>query len=134
MTAPYATLTDLYVVMPLAIMGSVGVPQQQAFLDRRNDFADDKLRARYKLPLMTPYPPSLTHNVCLLAAWDCMRARGFNPAAGGDPIIQTQAEMALKWFDDVERQRAHPNVIEAGGGDAPYYLAPEVRSKPQQGW
>lgn len=134
MTAPYATLTDLYRVMPLVIMGTVSVGTQQAILDARNDYADDKMRARYKLPLQTPYPVSLVQHICQLAAWDIMRTRGFNPAAGADPIIQSQAEYAMKWFDDVERQRAHPNVIEAGGGTEPAYAAPQVISKPLQGW
>lgn len=130
----YATLADLYVVMPVAIMGTVSTARQQAMLDARNDFADDKLRARYLLPLQTPYPPSLVQHICQLAAWDIARARGFNPAAGADVVIREQADLAFKWFDDVERQRAHPNVIEANGPDVIGYDAPKVTSKPRQGW
>ena len=132
--AAYATLSDLYLVMPLAVMGTVSAGTQQSILDSRNDFADDKLRARYKLPLQTPYPASLKQHICHLAAWDIMRTRGFNPAAGADPVIQSQAEYAFRWFDDVERQRAHPNVVEAVGGGDPGYPAPQVISKTIQGW
>jgi phage gp36-like protein len=133
--ATYATLANLYVYgLPLVAMGSVSVASQQAILTGRNDFADDKLRARYKLPLQTPYPVSLVQNICMLAAWDVLIARGYNPAAGADVNIAARGELALKWFDDVERQRCHPNVIEAAGGDSPGYLAPLVISKTQQGW
>ncbi len=132
--AAYATLGDLYVIMPLAFMGAVTTGRQQAMLSARNDYADDKLRARYLLPLQTPYPASLVQHICQLAAWDIARARGFNPAAGADVVIREQADLSFKWFDDVERQRAHPNVIEASGPDTVGYDAPKVISKPLQGW
>ena len=133
MTA-YATLANLYVYgLPLVAMGSVSVGTQQAILDGRNEFADDKMRARYRLPLVAPYPASLVQHICMLAAWDVLMVRGYNPAAAADVNIANRGEMALKWFDDVERQRAHPNVVEAGGVD-PSYAAPYIVSKPSQGW
>jgi phage gp36-like protein len=129
----YATLADLYAYgMPLVAMGSVSVPTQQKILDGRNDYADDKMRARYRLPLGTPYPESLKQNVCMLAAWDVLMVRGYNPGTGADTNIAARGELAMKWFDDVERQRAHPNVVEAVA--SPGYPAPLVISKPQQGW
>jgi len=130
----YATLTDLYALgLPLVAMGSVSVGTQQRVLDARNDFADDKFRARYRLPLVAPFPASLVQNVCMLAAWDILMIRGYNPSAAADVNIAARGEMALAWFNDVERQRAHPNVIESGGGD-PSYDAPLVVSKALQGW
>ena len=132
---PYAVLSQLYAYgLPLAAMGSVPPATQQLILDARNDYADDKLRARYKLPLQAPYPVSLIQNICMLAAWDVLMARGYNPGAGADVNIASRGEMALKWFDDVERQRAHPNVIEAAGSSDPGYAAPAIVSKPLQGW
>ena len=135
MTVAYATLTDLYAFgLPLVAMGQVLVATQQRCLDARNDYADDKFRARYKLPLLTPYPDSLKLNICMLAAWDILMIRGYNPGASADVNISARGEMALKWFDDVERQRAHPNVIESSGADTPSYAAPLVISKGLQGW
>lgn len=132
--AAYAVLADLYAYgLPLVACGSVSTATQQKILDGRNEYADGKMRARYKLPLRQPYPVDLVQNVCMLAAWDVWMARGGNPAAGTDLQYQTRGEMALKWFDDVERQRCHPNVLEANG-DAPNYPAPQVLSKPLQGW
>jgi phage gp36-like protein len=133
--AAYAVLADLYNYgIPLVALGAVPVGTQQKILDGRNDYADDKMRARYKLPLLTPYPVSLVQNICMLAAWDLLMIRGYNPAAGADINIANRGELAMKWFDDVERQRAHPNVIEATGGGDPALPAPYVISKPQQGW
>ena len=135
MTVAYATLADLYVFgLPLVAMGSVLVATQQRCLDGRNDFADDKFRARYRLPLVPPYPDSLKQNICMLAAWDILMIRGYNPSAAADVNIAARGEMAMKWFDDVERQRAHPNVTEASGGSDPGYAAPLVISKTLQGW
>ena len=135
MTVAYATLADLYALgMPLVAMGSVTVATQQRCLDARNDYADDKMRARYLLPLQAPYPDSLIQNICMLAAWDILMVRGYNPSAGADVNIASRGELAMKWFDDVERQRAHPNVIEAAGSGSPGYAAPLVLSKPRQGW
>jgi len=130
---PYAVLSDLEMVVPAAAISGISTTIRQRLLDARNQFADDKMRARYRLPLGTPYPESLTLNVAILTVFDCMNVRGYNPVAGQDANFALRAEMALKWFDDVERQRAHPNVIEAGGGDA-QYPAPKVISRPRQGW
>ncbi len=135
MTVAYATLTDLYAFgLPLVAMGSVSVATQQRILDGRNDFADDKMRARYRLPLQTPYPDSLIQNICMLAAWDVLMVRGYNPGAAADVNIANRGQMAIDWFDGVERQRTHPNVIEAAGGDSPGFAAPLVISKCLQGW
>lgn len=135
MAAAYAVLADLYAYgLPLVACGSVSTATQQRILDGRNEYADTKMRARYKLPLQTPYPQSLIQNICMLAAWDVWMARGGNPVAGTDTQYETRGRLALAWFDDVERQRAHPDVIEATGGDTPAYPAPQVISKPLQGW
>lgn len=135
MTVAYAILADLYAFgLPLVAMGSVSVATQQRCLDARNDYADDKFRARYKLPLLTPYPDSLKLNICMLAAWDLLMIRGYNPGAAADVNIATRGELAMKWFDDVERQRAHPDVRESTGPETPAYAAPLVISKALQGW
>lgn len=135
MTVAYATLADVYAFgLPLVAMGSVSTATQQRILDGRNEYADDKMRARYKLPLQTPYPVSLVQNICMIVAWDILMVRGYNPGAAADVNIATRGEMAMNWFNDVERQRAHPNVVEAAGSTDPGYAAPHVLSKPLQGW
>ncbi len=133
--AAYATLPNLYSLGMLAVaMGRISEAAQQACLDARNEYADDKMRARYRLPLQAPYPMSLVMNICHLAAWDILQLRGYNPNVEGDKAVAIRGELALKWFDDVERQRAHPAVVEAIGSGDPGYPAPQVLSKPLQGW
>lgn len=135
MATAYAVLADLYALgLPLVAMGSVSTAVQQRCLDSRNDYADDKMRARYRLPIAAPYPSSLVQNICMLAAWDIIMIRGYNPASGADVNIATRGELAMKWFDDVERQRAHPAVVEVTGPEVPGYAAPLVLSKALQGW
>lgn len=132
--AAYATLPDLYNYgLPLVAMGDVSTATQQKILDGRNDFADDKMRARYLLPLLLPYPVSLIQNICMLAAWDIMMVRGYNPSAGPDSNIELRGKMALDWFDGVERQRVHPNVVESTSPE-PGLASPLIISKTQQGW
>ena len=92
------------------------------------------MRARYKLPLLTPYPDDLKLAICQLAAWDGWLIRGANPGAGTDAQYAVRGQMAIDWFDGVERQRVHPAVLESTGVDVPSYAAPELISKPIQGW
>lgn len=130
----YADLADFYVYgLTLVQCGPVSVGVVQSCIDARNEYADTKMRARYKLPLLAPFPADLKMHVCHLAAWDVWLIRGANPGAGADVNIPTRGELALRWFDDVERQRAHPNVVESGSED-PGYAAPRIISKPKQGW
>lgn len=130
----YAILADLYAYgLPLVAMGSVSTAVQQKCLDGRNDFADDKLRARYRLPLVAPIPVSLIQNICQITAWDVLVIRGYNPQSGADVSIRDRADLAFKWFDDVERQRCHPSVTESGTA-SPGYAAPLIVSRTPQGW
>lgn len=135
MATAFAVLADVYALgAPLVAMGQVPIATQQRCLEARCEYADSKLRARFRYPLGSPYPADVIQAVCVLTAWDIINVRGYNPAAGADVNLAQRAELATKFLDDVERQRAHPNVIEASGGTEPGYAAPEVLSKPMQGW
>ena len=129
--AAYATLSDLYTVMSATQMGSLSTQRQQSILDARNAFADDFLRARYALPIQAPYPESLIFAICRIAAYDCARARGFNPAAGADIVIENDKNEALKWLEDVSRQRVHPAITEA---TATPEFSPITIGKKLRGW
>lgn len=132
--AAYALLADLQMVMPTTAFSGIPTATTTAILNARNAFADDKMRARYRLPLAAPYPASLTQNICFLAAYDVMCFRGYNPQSGADQNIRARYLDAMKWFDDVERQRCHPAVTEAAAPGTTEYDAPLVLSKPRQGW
>lgn len=132
MTA-YATLSGLATVLPSAAFSSVPVATQQAILDGRNAYADDKMRARYRLPL-TAWPVSITRAVLDMAAFDILCARGYNPGSAADQLVKYKYDCAVKYFDDVERQRTHPVVTEAAAPGTLEYDAPQVISQPRQGW
>jgi hypothetical protein len=135
----YAALSDLYNVMPVAMMGTVTTAQQQQALDDRSAYADSKMRARYALPLGLPYDRALVRAVCDLAAWDIICLRGYDPEGGSDRNFHDRAigedgkGGAQKLLDDVERQCAHFLVVEAIQ-PSPAYPAPLVLSNAQEGW
>lgn len=133
MTTAYAVLADLAMVLPSASYASVPTATRQALLDARNAYADDKMRARYRLPLSS-WPPSVTRAVCELAAFDILCFRGFNPGAAADQLVQFKYDQAMKYFDDVERQRTHPLVTEAAPAGSLEYDAPLVVSNPRLGY
>ncbi len=132
MTA-YALLADLAMVLPAAAIASVPSATQQALLDARNAYADDKMRARYRLPLAS-WPVSITRAICEMAAFDILCFRGYNPGSAADQLVQYKFEQAMKYFDDVERQRAHPLVTEAAPPGSLEFDAPLVVSNPRLGW
>ena len=132
MTA-YAALGDLVTAMPATAFNTVLVTTQQACLDQANAYIDDKLRARYRLPLAS-WSPSLTRAAVDIAMFNIMCVRGFNPAAGADINIRGRYDYAMRYLDDVERQRAHPIVVEASAPGTLEYDAPLVISKPRDGW
>lgn len=132
--AAYAALADLAMVMPATALAAVPLATQQAILNSRCAFADDKMRARYRLPLLAPYPESLKQNVLFLAAYDVLCVRGYNPASGADQNVRLRYLDAMKWFDDVERQRCHPVAVESQTAGSVEYDAPQVISDGRDGW
>lgn len=132
MTA-YATLTDLLTVLPAASIATIPNATRQAMIDARNAYADSKMRARYRLPLLA-VDESVKRAICDLTAFDMLCFRGFNPGSAADTTIQYKYEQAIKYFDDVERQRAHPLVVEAAAPGSLEYDAPLVISDARKGW
>jgi phage gp36-like protein len=131
--ASYASVADLTLyAVPSSALAGIPVASQQAALDAQSVFADSKLRARYSLPLQS-WDVDLRRCVAILAAYDLLVVRGFNPDAAGDSNLRMRYEDALKWLDDVERQAAHPNVVPSAD-QSPKYDAPKVTTSPLRGW
>jgi len=128
MSAVYASISDLanYGFVPTA-QGQVTNPQVNAILAAVSNYADTKLRGRYALPLQLPYPQALVRAVCHIASADIMELRGFDPQNPGDQAIEQRKAYAIKFLDDVQRQAAHLDVIEAVG-PAPAIVNPTVLS------
>lgn len=110
----YAVLADLYTYGVVSTaFGQLTDPQKQAALDGASAYADSKMRGRYSLPLQTPYDPQIVRAVVHLAACDLLELRGFDPENPGDQAAYNRKLLAIRFFDDVQRQAAHPNVIES---------------------
>jgi hypothetical protein len=119
--------------------GTVTDAQLTQFIVARSAHADTKMSARYAMPPQQPYDPSLVQCVIDLVAWDAVQARGYNPQSGSDRNFMLRAigadghGGAMRLLDDVQRQAAHFNLIEAVQ-PSPAYPAPLVVSSPLQGW
>lgn len=129
----YATITDLqrYGLPPEAIQG-IADPTLQAELDAASTLADSYLRGRYALPLIS-YDVELTMQVCYIAAYNIMAARGYNPEQGADTIYENRWKLAVAWLRSVQRQEIHPNVQPQPVDDATLGF-PQVSTAPARGW
>lgn len=112
----------------------------QAEIDASCAWADSKMRARYPLPILGSvaggvgvFDPSIIMHICYHAAYNVMSARGYNPDGGSDTNYKTRYDMALDWFDGVERQRTHPDVTLSPTAP-PSYNLPTVTTAPKRGW
>lgn len=110
----YATTTDLGNLGLIGgVLASVPAGAQTAALQAASAIADSYLQGQYILPI-TQWGYDLTRVVCVLAAWDILTAKGYNPAAGPDQNIRQRYEDALKWLDEVSKGIQSPiNVIDS---------------------
>lgn len=142
----YATISDLYTygLPQTAVAGIVDDATLNAELASASEVADDYIRGRGQLPLLTPYPTSFIQRVCHVAAYNIMRNRGFSPTAGSDSTIERAYYEAvgggtggqpLGWFLQVQRQSIHPAFIFSQPNTvANGYRFPSVNSQPSRGW
>lgn len=103
-----------------------------AELEAASRQADDYMRARYNLPLLT-WPSSISMNVCYIAARNILATRGYNADAGSDSQIEIRYAQAIEYFQGIERQRIHPDVTQTPIA-APAYQLPQVSTGPLRGW
>jgi hypothetical protein len=86
--------------------------------------ANAKIPRAYVLPLKDPYPESLKHRVCHIAAFDFIAQRGYDPDQPADKEIILRAQRAEKWLDSLgggvepDWIDATPDVYDAGAGVA----------------
>lgn len=128
----YATVTDLtsYGISAVAVANLDPVTLQKQ-CDAASGIADGYLAGRYNMPLLTPFPQDLVLYVSWIAAFLTMSVRGYNPDAAADTLILDKYEKAINWFEGVQRQRIHPNVIQSPVA-APAYQLPQVLTTPRR--
>lgn len=132
----YATRTDLYRlgIRSDALFG-IATTDQDAALEAASDVADSYMRSRYALPL-TGYGDDLKSAVCKLAAYELLRARGYDPTANGDESLKNGRDEAVSWLKDVGSGKAHVS----GGNTTPAptrharVSSPRVDSDRTRGW
>lgn len=102
MATRYASLADLYKYgIPLAALNGITTEEQEAALDAASAMADDYLADVVDLPLEPDsWSFSLRRYVAVIAAYDLLRVRGFNPE-GSDVLIVREYERAMKWLENV---------------------------------
>jgi phage gp36-like protein len=139
----YGTLADLTNVgLPATALTNVPSGTQQASLDAMSSRMDDYFGGRYSMPLLS-WPFSLNYCCAVMAAYDLMVVRGYNPSAGADVNFRDRYEDQIRWLEQVQRQCAHPAVVQSPSSTN--YAAPQVISssvvsvvsgcrRPTRGW
>lgn len=108
----YATVADLdnYGVPSIAF-GQLTAGQKTAALASASALMDSYFRARYNLPFKA-FGVDVVECCAVLAAYNAMMMRGFNPAGGADKNFELRYQKKLKWLQDVKEQMVHPDVTE----------------------
>lgn len=130
----YAGLTDLANVAQAAMFGASVTPTQQAaaLLAASAEFDTCGL-ARYAYPIQQPYDPALVRDVCIVATYDLICFRGYNPQSGADKNYRDRAlDVRKKWYE-VKTQSSHYNIVEAVQ-PSPALPSPVIYSQPLVGY
>jgi uncharacterized protein DUF1320 len=138
----YCQPSDLQnAINPLALVSITNAQQVQACIDASNE-ADNYMRGRYNLPLLTPFDTGIIRHTAFIAVYLLMSARGFNPSMGADATIEANYHKAVGdprypgtgYFPGIQRQIIHPAVIETTPTMGSPTQMPQVSTSPQRGW
>jgi phage gp36-like protein len=96
---------------------------------------DGYLDTQFTLPLLT-WGDDIKRCCCVLAAWDIVSGRGYNPEAGADKNIKDRYDDRLKWLDKVSKGTVIPRVTDStpGGTIGRPGARPLMVSSSQRGW
>jgi phage gp36-like protein len=86
----------------------------EAGVDAACGHVDSYLSGRFTLPLVT-YGEAVTRAVCVVAAYDLLTSRGYNPANQGDDSSQLDKRYRSveDWLKDVARGLVTPPVTDS---------------------
>lgn len=137
----YAEISDLALVgIRAEALAPISSTAKQASLDAAAEQMDSYFRARYELPDETPgwqrfefWGQDVVRCNAILAVWDLMTVRGYNPASGADEILRMRYEDAIKWLEGVSAQKVHPN-LKPKMHESPGYNQPSVTTATRRGW
>lgn len=110
----YATRTDLTQIgLVGAALANVPTAAQDEALQAASAIADSYLQGQFILPL-TQWGYDLVRAVCVIAAWDCLAARGYAPQSQADQNVYKRYQDALAWLDEVSKGIQTPvNVLDS---------------------
>ncbi|WP_003047195.1 DUF1320 domain-containing protein [Thermus aquaticus] len=109
----YATQSDLFRLgLPEGALRGVSPSTIEDALEAASRLADSYLRARYDLPLAS-WGRGLTRAVALIAAYDLMSRRGYDPTRPGQENLRMRYEDAIRWLEGVAAGKVDPGVEDA---------------------
>jgi phage gp36-like protein len=123
--ARYATLQHLFQLgAPESAFRGLPVPftdeELEAGLEAACGHVDSYLSSRFTLPLVVA-GSAIRRAVCIIAAYDLLTGRGYNPANQGDDSSQLDKRYASteKWLDKVADGTVKPDATDSStpGGD-----------------
>lgn len=98
---------------------------------------DSYLRARFTLPI-TIVGEDIKRCAAIIAAYDIISGRGYNPTEGADENLRDRYEDCLKWLRDIAGGKVVPDIVDSGPDATPGATAagsqPQVVSSSQRGW
>lgn len=101
-TQIYATTRDFERLgLPSRALTSVPVDQRLAALEAASRLIDDYLCAQVTLPLVAFATASLIRATCVVATYDLLSARGFNPEQGVDLNIRSRYKDVIAWLERI---------------------------------
>ena len=113
----YAQLTDIGNYLPPRGNSGIITPAAQTYaLISASAFVNGYLVDQFVLPLVPPYPQDLIRCVCIIATWDLLSLRGFDPTAGPDPVFEARYRHQVAWLEAVQAGRVTPNAIQDSAG------------------
>jgi len=105
---------------------------QQGACDAASAIVDSYLRDRFKLPL-SRWGVDLRQKTAVLAVYDLLVVRGYNPSAGADVNLRLRYQDTLEWLLRVARQEVQPDVTPQQH-ESPGYDAPIILTNSNRGW
>jgi len=101
--AQYATTTDLAQFgLPAAALANISTTIQNDHLTKAGGVIDSYLRSHHTLPLGSPYPDEIIRCNAIIAAYDILQFRGFNPDEF-DEGFRLRYLDCLAWLKDIAK-------------------------------
>jgi phage gp36-like protein len=118
-----------------AALDGIGTSEKTAAIGGASDTIDSYLRSRFDLPL-TAYGDDVKRACAIIAVYDLIAARGYDPGEPGDDNLRLRYEDILAWLKRVADGTVTPNATGSASGDTagkPSFRA-QVVSNTQRGW